>query len=498
MKILGVGGGGCNALDRMVLDGVNPSHLVALHTDAQVLTACVAGEKIELGQSITRGFGTGGDPELGRQAAEESGHTIRRLLEGNEVVFLVGGLGGGTGSGAMPLIAQWAREAGALVIAVVTLPFAFEGNRRQTQAREALEALGACADAVICFENDRMSESVPPAAPVSQAFTVTDHTLSQAVQAIAALFFRKGYIHIGFDELKALLGGRGSSVRTLFGYGEATGDNRALEALKKALKHPLLHHGLRECGTVLIQVSGGPDLLLDEVQLLMEEFHRQMDAETRIFFGAAVDNQLSGRVTVTLFGSVGLSEAVSPAEPVTVSALSGPADAAELEAEEELVRFDHPVAAAPEPTVLEAAEDAGEKLIRFETPVTDIPSEPEAEEESTAGEEEEEEQPSLFTSDNQPYTRRVVVEEEEEPKEEPRPVAPAGTRLQNVVRRPVVEKPAPQAAPAAPAAAKVPHQETLKFETVNRGRFEKSEPTIIDGQDLDIPTYLRRNIRLRI
>lgn len=534
LKIIGVGGGGCNALDRMVLDGVNPSHLVALHTDVQTLTACVAGEKIELGQGITRGFGAGGDPELGRQAAQESAHAIQRALDGNDAIFIVGGLGGGTGSGAIPLVAQWAKEAGALVIAVVTLPFTFEGKRRQSQADEALAALNVYADAIICFENDRMSESVPPNAPISHAFTVTDHTLSQAVQATCALFYRKGYIHIGFDELKAVLGGRSCSVRTLFGYGEATGDNRAFDALKKAFKHPLLDkgRGLRECTTILVQVSGGPDMLLSEVQLLMEEFHREVNWQTRILFGTAVDNALAGKMVVTLFGSTALPGVVEVFEPAAAASLSAPVNTAELEAEEELVRFDQPQpveAVEPAPSVLESvpeeevAELEEEELIRFDAPAAEVPEE--IQELPVAGEDvpeqaEEEEQPSLFSQDNQPRRMHqqaapVVPEASEAPGERPAyapgrrspfpPTSPYSTRsrLESLMKRkPVasVDEPVPVAAPThpqQPAPAKVPQQETLKFETANRGRFEKSEPTIIDGQDLDIPTYLRRNIRLR-
>lgn len=629
LKVIGVGGGGCNALDRMVLDGVNPAHLVAVHTDAQTLTASVAGEKIQLGQTSTRGFGSGGDPDLGRQAAEESVHALQQVLDGNDAIFLLAGLGGGTASGAVPLIGEWAKEAGAMVIAVVTLPFEFEGKRRQAQALEALTSLERAADAVICFENDRMADHVAPNAGIGQAFTLADHTLSQSIQAVSALFYRKGFIHLGFDDLKAALGGihGGASARTLFGYGEASGDNRAFEALNKALKNPLMNKGrvLHECSTVLIQISGGPEMLLNEVQLLMEEFNRKVEWQTRILFGTAVDPQLAGKIAVTIMASLSAPGAIQLPEPkaltthvipaiatpvvsrevAPVLAAEGPQeapmeepvfmsadDSAELEAEEELVRFDEPVAEAPEVYFSEAleaeeepeadseeeeelvvfdqahAEPLGDQEPEVETEIEAVLDEtpeatPDGDEVETAEGAEEPEQPSLFADEAaapHPFAtpRRNKDEAPQHPFAQPRPLGAATSpfstrsRIQRLMTgksaasaeevAPRSEAPAPQSqalpvpaaapatpvpsqeplaapapsaspvvaqaatplvAPAAPAVptaaatAKAPQQETLKFESANRGRFEKSEPTIVDGQDLDVPTFLRRNIRIR-
>ncbi|MCX6966230.1 MAG: cell division protein FtsZ [Verrucomicrobia bacterium] len=305
IKIVGIGGAGANVLDRLALDGVAPASLIAANSEAQALAASVAGEKIQLGLAATRGLGAGGDPDLGRCAAEEAAGEIRAALEGAEAVFVVAGLGGGTGSGAAPLVAELARETGAMVIAVVTLPFTFEGKRRAAQAADALAALQQHADAVVCFENDRMGEAAPPRAGIQTAFVAADQTLSQSILALAALLNRSGLIHLGMDDLATVL--RDTSARCLFGYGEADGSNRSFDALARALKNPLMDKGrmLSDCETVLVQVSGGPDLTLDEVQLLMEEFNRFVSDHTRILFGAAVDPELAGRLAVTVLSSLG-------------------------------------------------------------------------------------------------------------------------------------------------------------------------------------------------
>ncbi|MEI7958740.1 MAG: cell division protein FtsZ, partial [Verrucomicrobiota bacterium] len=328
IKIIGIGGAGANALDRLALDGVTPGCLIAANTEAQALVASVAGEKIQLGLAATRGLGSGGDPDLGRCAAEEAASEIRAALEGAEAVFVVAGLGGGTGSGAAPLVAELAREAGALVIAVVTLPFTFEGKRRAAQASDALAALNAHADAVICFENDRMGDSVPPRAGIQTAFAAADQTLSQSILSLAALLNRSGLIHLGFDDLVAVL--PSMSARCLFGFGEAEGNNRSFDALARALKNPLMDKGrmLRDCETVLVQVSGGPDLTLDEVQLLMEEFNRYVNDHTRILFGAAVDPDLAGRVTVTIMSSVGIQTLAPRARVSRPERVAAPAEIA--------------------------------------------------------------------------------------------------------------------------------------------------------------------------
>jgi len=569
IKIIGIGGAGANALDRMALDGVPPERLIAVDTEAQALVSSVAGEKIQLGLESTRGLGSGGDPEMGRCAAEESAGEIRSALEGAETVFVLAGLGGGTGSGAAPFVAELAREAGALVIAIVTLPFSFEGKRRAAQAQEALAALAPHADAIVCFENDRMGDAVPPKAGIQSAFAAADQTLSQSVLALAALINRNGLIPLGFSELTAVL--RDSNARCIFGYGEAQGDNRSFDALALALKNPLMDKGrlLRDCETVLVQVSGGPDLTLDEVQLLMEEFNRFVNDRTRILFGAAVEPELAGRLAVTILSSVGevRSAAVRP-RPAAVEQRPAPVVAAPRPA---------PVAVAPVPAPAPVvAESRVELEPEFEPEPEEegfslvVQAEGEGQDEAFAGEEEEpvvaEEPPvapriekprglraatqqaSLFGEEpaapvekiappvpgrmlRRPFPERpapvsepvvevvpelvvelepvsepiseppVAEEPEPEPVQEPAIIEakprPAFARRPAPAPQPRSPELIPQVENAAPAGAKAPQQEILQFEPVTRGRFEKSEPTIVDGQDLDVPTYMRRRVKLR-
>ncbi len=229
VKVVSVGGAGLNALDRIVLDGLEKASVVAINTDVQSLTSSVAAHKVQLGRTMTRGLGTGGDPELGYDAAVESVDEIRQALADARMIFVCAGLGGGTGSGAAPYVAQLAREAGALVIAFVTLPFTFEGKRRNAQAREALARLIEVAHSVICFENDRMGDIVAPHAGIHQAFAMADTTISQSVRSIVQLIQRPGLIRVGFDDLLAAL--RPRNGRCLFGFGESDSDNRAHDAL---------------------------------------------------------------------------------------------------------------------------------------------------------------------------------------------------------------------------------------------------------------------------
>ena len=241
IKVAGVGGAGSNALDRIVLDGMEKADMIAINTDVQSLTGSVAAHKVQLGRGSTRGLGTGGDPELGYQAAVESAEEIQRVLTDARIIFVCAGLGGGTGSGAAPVVAQMARETGTLVIVFATLPFSFEGKRRMQQAQEAMLRLGEVANAVICFENDRMGDMVAPKAGIHQAFAFADSMISQSVRSIVNLIQRPGLIRVGFDDLLTAL--RNQNGRCVFGYGESDSDNRAHDALTQALKNPLMDKG---------------------------------------------------------------------------------------------------------------------------------------------------------------------------------------------------------------------------------------------------------------
>jgi cell division protein FtsZ len=304
IKIVSVGGAGLNALDRIVLDGLERADVVAINTDVHSLTSSVATRKVQLGRSVSRGLGAGGDPDVGYQAALESADEIREALADASVIFICAGLGGGTGSGAAPYIAQAARDAGALVISFVTLPFGFEGKRRNTQACEALARLSEFAHAVVCFENDRMADLTSPQAGIHQAFAMADMTISQSVRSIVNLIQRPGLIRIGFDDLLAALRTRNS--RCLFAYGESDTDNRAHDALTHALKSPLMDRGrmLADATHVLVQVAGGPGVTLSEVEILMQELGRHVSDQTQILFGAAVDARLGDRLSVTIISSL--------------------------------------------------------------------------------------------------------------------------------------------------------------------------------------------------
>jgi cell division protein FtsZ len=443
-----------------------------MNTDVQSLTSSVASRKVQLGRGVTRGLGAGGDPEIGFGAASEAQEDIRKALEGASLIFLCVGLGGGTGSGAAQLVASMAKENGSLVVAIVTMPFTFEGKRRAGQAGDALISLQATADAVICFDNDLMGEAVSPKAGIHQAFAAADETISQCVRAIAGLFTQPGILHIGFDDLcAALRPGNGGAGRCLFGYGEANGDNRAHEALTRALRNPLMDRGrmLDESHNILVNVAGGPDMTLNEVQLLMDALAKHTGDQTQILFGASVDPNLSGRIGVTL---------------ITSAFMAAPAGAAAPEFVPRIVPISAPLY-APASRLAPAEEALPVPAGELEEEAPALESEPEAGY-AEAGEDDDRQQASLI--DVAPQSERPA--DEAHPAHGRAPRAPRQPRIMNVATDP--QQPA---APTAPG-RREERQETLQFEPVTRGRFEKSEPTIVDGQDLDVPTFLRRNLRV--
>jgi cell division protein FtsZ len=461
IKVVGVGGAGSNVLDRIVLDGLNKADLIAINTDVQSLASSVAAHKVQLGRTVTRGLGAGGDPELGYNAAYESADELRRALADARMIFICTGLGGGTGSGAAPAVAQVARESGSLVVVFATLPFAFEGKRRQAQAQEALVKLRENADAVICFENDRMGDMVAPKAGIHQAFAVADVTISQSVRSIVNLIQRPGLIRIGFDDLLSAL--RSPSGRCLFGFGESDSDNRAHDALTQALKNPLMDRGrmLADASHVLVQVAGGPAMTLSEVEILMQELGRHINDHTQILFGTSVDGRMGNRLSVTLISSLATEEEVSPARAQPARVVEP--EPVPVQEYEPVVPPAPPIWEQREEVSAAAAEPSGfaDELIQTEEPAAEIEADPAPSE----------------------YVREEPIIEETLP--QPRVILPK-------------KKPAPFKEPR-PVEEKKLHakQEVLQFEPVTRGRFEKSEPTIVEGQDLDIPTYLRKNVRVK-
>lgn len=465
VKVVGVGGAGSNILDRVMLDGIDAADIVAINTDVQSLTASVAAHKVQIGRNLTRGLGSGGDPELGYAAAEEATDEIRSVLQGGNVIFVCSGLGGGTGSGAAPYVSQIAKEENALVLGFVALPFSFEGRRRCAQAEASLARLRSVCDAVVCFENDRMAEITLPRMGIHEAFAAADLTISQSIRSVTGVLQRPGLLHIGFDDICSVL--RNGDARALFGYGEAEGENRALDALGKALKNPLMNRGalLEETYHAIVHICGGTNVTLGEVQIIMEELNRHINDQTQLFMGIGIETRMGSRLSVSILSSLGngaekpavqpLQRTVRPIEPQTTTTFS------EIKPETWIPSV-QPDPAAPKPIAHEQqhhvapTERTPERVVE-RTPDELIlpPVEPEV---------------------PKPNTVRAPVA-----KTESKSIVPVPAKSQS-------------SAPAKKAEAK---QESLQFEPISRGRFEKSEPTIIDGQDLDVPTFLRKNVRVR-
>jgi len=471
IKVIAVGSAGSNALDRVVLDGMDKSDLIAANTDAQSLASSVAAVKVQLGRSITRGLGTGGDPELGFDAAQEAADEVRQALTQARLIFICAGLGGGTGSGAAPVIAQIAREMGALVIAFATVPFTFEGKRRAAQARDALARLHESTDAVVCFENDRMADMVAPKAGIHQAFAIADMTISQSLRSIVNLIQRPGIMRIGFDDLLAAL--RGGGGRCLFGFGESDSDNRAHQALAQALKNPLMDRGrsLAAASSVLVQITGGPGMTLSEVEVLMRDLNKHIGEETQLLFGTAVDGRMGDRLSVTLLSSLPVEGTeITPRKPKRPVAATAP---------------------PPEPVIETPTVESF-----VEPEAANIPATIEPEPPQPVFEEPENLQPEPVIEENlspremPEATPLVEAHMEEEP-----PPQPPTPRIIPPKKKPLI---APNVEPENTKREKAAaRQEGLQFEPVTRGRFEKSEPTIVEGQDLDVPTFLRKNIRVK-
>lgn len=490
IKVIGVGGAGANALDRIVLDGLDKADLVVANTDVQSLTSSVAAQKVQLGRMVTRGLGGGGDPQIGYEAAVEAADEIRKALMDARMIFICAGLGGGTGSGAAPVIAEIARETGALVISFATMPFTFEGKRRTAQALEALERLEANSDAVICFENDKMGDIVAPKAGVHQAFAAADITVSQSIRSIVGLIQRPGLIRVGFDDLLSAL--RTPNSRCLFGYGESDTDNRAHDALTQALKNPLMDRGrlLGDAATLLVQVAGGPGMTLSEVEILMQELNRHVSDETQILFGTAVDGRMGNRLAVTLISSLSM-EATGTQKPISHE----PARAPLPSPPREPARVE-PEAAVSAEHATSTFEDSEEEPAELSPPAP--PSRALQMIEAVISEQELLPEQKLVHDPE--VTREPIAQAAPLPAEmieelpEPEPVSePEPPRVILPKKKPVLmREPKPPVEKTVPA-----KQEVLQFESVTRGRFEKSEPTIVEGQDLDVPTFLRKNVRVK-
>ena len=426
IKVFGVGGCGGNVVAQIHDAGFADAQMIVLNTDSQALAQCRLPHKFNLGLKLNGGLGAGGDPERGRAAAEEDEARLRELCTGVDMVFICAGLGGGTGTGAGPVLARVAKECGALSLAFVTLPFDCEGPKRMRQARLGLEAFKAAADGVICLPNQKVFKLIDENTSVIETFSTTNELLAQGVRGIWQLVTRVGFINIDFADLCAVVRDRHSE--SSFASAEATGPHRAKEVVEKLLANPLLDGGaaLGEADALLVSLMGGPSLSMAEVNRVMEQINRHA-GNAHLTMGAAIEDVLGDRLTVTL----------------VASRLSS--HAADLPGDVEMERHE------PVPTPRTGSD--------FDLLGAAIATKPVARTAASAA--------------------------------EPEPVAVA------------VAEPAPAEAAPSPVATsrswrsrkkiKAVHPE-LQLETVTKGPFEHSEPTLINGVDLDVPTFVRRGM----
>lgn len=301
IKVLGIGGGGGNAINTMVSsNSVTGVDFIAVNTDAQALLANQAQIKMQIGENLTRGLGVGGDPQIGCQAAEESREKIKEILADTDMVFLTAGMGGGTGTGATPVIAQIAKEVGALTIAVVTKPFLFEGTRRMVAAEEGIENLKGKVDALIVIPNQRLMDTIDRKITLVEAFKTVDSVLEQGVQGISDIITVPGLINRDFADVRSVMKDAGSAF---MGIGNAVGENRALSAAKAAISSPLLEVSVEGAQGILFTITGGPDLTMSEVEEVSKIVSEHADANANIIFGANIVESMVDQIKITVIAT---------------------------------------------------------------------------------------------------------------------------------------------------------------------------------------------------
>ncbi len=300
IKVVGVGGGGSNAVNRMVEAGIKGCEFIGVNTDAQALLMVEADQKIHIGAEATRGLGAGANPEKGYEAAMESRDELKEALKGADMVFVTAGEGGGTGTGAAPVIAELAQELRALTVGVVTRPFGFEGNKRADQAQRGIDALRDAVDTLIIIPNDRLLQVVEKQTSVMDAFRMADEVLRQGVQGITDLITIPGLVNLDFADVRTIMTDAGSA---LMGIGEAEGESRAAEAAKTAVSSPLLEASVAGATGILLNITGGPDLGLFEVNEAAEVVTGASDLNANVIFGAVIDEKLGGKVRVTVIAT---------------------------------------------------------------------------------------------------------------------------------------------------------------------------------------------------
>ncbi|WP_342430519.1 cell division protein FtsZ [Neobacillus sp. FSL H8-0543] len=309
IKVIGVGGGGNNAVNRMIEHGVQGVEFIAVNTDAQALNLSKAEVKMQIGAKLTRGLGAGANPEVGKKAAEESKEQLEDALRGADMVFVTAGMGGGTGTGAAPVIAQIARDLGALTVGVVTRPFTFEGKKRSNQASGGIGSMKEAVDTLIVIPNDRLLEIVDKSTPMLEAFREADNVLRQGVQGISDLIATPGLINLDFADVKTIMSNKGSA---LMGIGVAAGENRATEAAKKAINSPLLETSIDGAQGVLMNITGGSNLSLYEVQEAADIVATASDQEVNMIFGSVINENLKDEIIVTVIATGFNEEVLQP------------------------------------------------------------------------------------------------------------------------------------------------------------------------------------------
>ncbi len=319
IKVVGIGGGGGSAINRMVDGGIKGVEFVAVNTDIQALHYNKAGEKIHIGKTVTRGLGAGMNPDLGKAAAEESENEIREALKGCDMVFITCGMGGGTGSGASPIVAKISRELGALTVAVVTKPFAFEGGQRKNIADRAFSELADKVDTIITISNDKLLQVIDKKTSLLEAFNIADDVLRQGVQGIAEIITVPGIINADFADVKAVMSNAGSA---LMGIGQASGENKAIDAAKAAINSSLLDMSIDGARGIVFTITGGTDLSMSEVSEAAKVITAAADEEAKIIFGAVIDESLKDQIKITVvatgFDGKG-NNSVSKIEPIKTS-----------------------------------------------------------------------------------------------------------------------------------------------------------------------------------
>jgi len=340
IKVIGVGGGGNNAVNRMIEHGVQGVDFIAVNTDAQALNLSKAEIKMQIGGKLTRGLGAGANPEVGKKAAEESKEQLQEALKGADMVFVTAGMGGGTGTGAAPVIAQVAKELGALTVGVVTRPFTFEGRKRSTQAASGIAAMKESVDTLIVIPNDRLLEIVDRNTPMLEAFREADNVLRQGVQGISDLIAVPGLINLDFADVKTIMSNKGSA---LMGIGVASGESRAAEAAKKAISSPLLETSINGAQGVLMNITGGTNLSLYEVQEAADIVSTACDAEVNMIFGSVINESLKDEIIVTVIATGFEGVPANTPKPLARPSVSSSSSSAPIKREQVVAREEVPV-----------------------------------------------------------------------------------------------------------------------------------------------------------